>query len=44
VYFTHPDHEHPTYSSIQMAELKIIDGVLTCDRDAEIDCDWQNNA
>ncbi len=44
VYFTHPDHEHPTYSSIQMAELKIENGILTCDRDAEIDCDWSCGA
>jgi hypothetical protein len=40
-YFTHPDRtgpEHPTIpsrrSSIQVAELQVVDRQLTCDRDA----------
>ncbi|MBQ2724122.1 MAG: glycosyl hydrolase [Clostridia bacterium] len=44
IYFTHPDPNYHPRSAVQMAELKIVDGVLTCDRNAEIDCDWQNNA
>jgi hypothetical protein len=42
-YFTHPDRsgpEHPTIrsrrSSIQVAELRVVDGRLVCDRDADI--------
>ena len=23
-------------------EYKVIDGVLTCDRNAEVDCDWRS--
>ena len=41
VYFTHPDLNYRPRSTIQMAELKVIDGVLTCDRNAEVDCDWR---
>ncbi|MBO5649171.1 MAG: glycosyl hydrolase, partial [Clostridia bacterium] len=40
VYFTHPDCNRPNRTVVQMAELKVIDGILTCDRDAEVDCDW----
>lgn len=35
VYFTHPDASRFERSSVQMAELKVEDGVLTCDRNAE---------
>jgi hypothetical protein len=42
-YFTHPDRsgpQHPTVrsrrSSIQVAELRVVDGRLVCDRDADI--------
>jgi hypothetical protein len=42
-YFTHPDRTgqaHPTIrsrrSSIQVAELQVVDGRLVCDRDAEV--------
>ena len=41
IYFTHPDPSIPTRSSVQMAELKVEDGILTCDRNQEIDCDWR---
>lgn len=41
IYFTHPYHNLYRSSSVQMAELKVIDGVLTCDRNAEIDTDWR---
>ncbi len=41
IYFTHPDPNYHPRSAVQMAELKVIDGVLTCDRNAEIDCDWR---
>lgn len=47
VYFTHPfasegeDWDARTaVSVIQMAELKVIDGKLTCDRNVEFDVDW----
>ncbi len=42
-YFTHPDRtgpDHPTIrsrrSSLQVAELTVVDGELRCDRDAEV--------
>ena len=35
VYFTHPDPNFRQRSSIQMAELKVEDGILKCDRNAE---------
>ena len=42
-YFTHPDRtgpDHPTIrsrrSSIQVAELRVVDGRLVCDRDADV--------
>ncbi len=41
IYFTHPDPNYPPRSAIQMAELKVVNGVLTCDRNAEIHCDWR---
>ena len=43
IYFTHPDPPCPREmrSAIQMAELKIENGILTCDRNAQIDCDWR---
>lgn len=41
IYFTHPEPVTcPTRSSVQMAELKVIDGKMTCDRNAEFDVDW----
>ena len=39
VYFTHP--ENTPRSAVQMAELKIEDGKLICDRNAEFDADWR---
>jgi sucrose-6-phosphate hydrolase SacC (GH32 family) len=41
LYFTHPDPNYHPRSAVQMAELKVTDGILTCDRNAEIDCDWR---
>ena len=42
VYFVHPEPEtYPERSSIQLAELKIEDGVLVCDRNAPFDVDWK---
>ncbi len=41
VYFTHPDPNYHPRSAVQMAELKIIDGKMTCDRNAEFDVDWR---
>ncbi len=41
VYFTHPDPDYHPRSAVQMAELKVIDGKLTCDRNAEFDVDWK---
>ena len=38
VYFTHPEGTPRT--SVQMAELKIWNGQLTCDRNAAFDADW----
>ena len=38
IYFTHPEGTPRT--SIQMAELKIEDGRLVCDRNEELDVDW----
>lgn len=40
VYFTHPDESFHPRSVIQMAELKVEGGMLTCDRDAEFDVNW----
>ena len=41
IYFTHPEPVTcPTRSSVQMAELKVIDGKLTCDRNADFHVDW----
>ena len=40
VYFTHPANTEHTRSSVQMAELKVENGVLVCDRNAEFDADW----
>ena len=34
VYHTHPDKSFPERTPILMAELKVVDGVLTCDRNA----------
>ena len=42
VYFTHPDPDYHPRSAIQMAELKIIDGKLTCDRNADFSVDWKH--
>ena len=36
-YFTHPDKNRR--SSVQVAPLAIVDGKLTCDRDAEFELD-----
>ena len=41
IYFTHPDNNRPARTVVQMAELKVVDGILTCDRNTEIDCDWR---
>ena len=41
VYFTHPDPTYHPRSAVQMAELKVENGVLVCDRNAEVDCDWR---
>ena len=41
VYFTHPDPDYHPRSVVQMAELKVENGVLICDRNAEVDCDWR---
>jgi len=41
IYFTHPDPNYHPRSAVQMAELKVVNGVLSCDRNAEIDCDWR---
>lgn len=41
VYFTHP--EGTPRSSIQMAELKVSDGKLDCDRNAEFATDWNKD-
>ena len=48
VYFTHPFggggmswDATMAISVIQMAELKVVDGVLTCDRNAEFDVNWR---
>lgn len=43
VYFTHPDVNNHPRSTVQMAELKITDGKLTCDRDAEFDVNWASD-
>ncbi|MBQ7383552.1 MAG: glycosyl hydrolase [Clostridia bacterium] len=40
VYFTQPDTDIPERSSVHMAELKIENGILVCDRNAELDIDW----
>lgn len=40
IYFTHPDPNYHPRSAVQMAELKVVDGKLTCDRNAEFDTDW----
>lgn len=41
VYFTDPGGEdQPDHTNVHMAELKLVDGKLTCDRNAEIDVDW----
>ena len=41
-YFTYPDgNAYIKRSSVQMAELKVEDGVLTCDRGADIETDWR---
>ena len=40
VYFTHPDPEYHPRSAVQMAELKIEDGRLVCDRNAEFEVNW----
>ncbi|MBQ2278343.1 MAG: glycosyl hydrolase, partial [Clostridia bacterium] len=42
IYFTHPDPNYHPRSAVQMAELKVIDGELTCDRNAEFDVDWNH--
>ena len=41
VYFTHPDPVFRQRSAIQMAELKIENGILTCDRNAEFSAAWE---
>ena len=41
VYFTHPDPSYHPRSAVQMAELKIADGKLVCDRNAPFDADWR---
>lgn len=40
IYFTHPDPDYHPRSAVQMAELKIKDGKLTCDRNAQFDTNW----
>jgi len=40
VYFTHPDRGENFRSSIQLAELKVENGILTCDRNAEFEVNW----
>ncbi len=40
VYFTHPDRGVNFRSSIHLAELKVENGILTCDRNEEISVDW----
>ena len=42
IYFTHP--EGTPRSSVQMAELKITDGELTCDRNEEFDTSWPSGS
>lgn len=42
IYFTHP--EGTPRSSVQMAELEITDGELTCDRNAEFDTSWPSGS
>ncbi len=41
VYFTHPDPAYHPRSAVQMAELKVEDGKLTCDRNAPFDTEWE---
>lgn len=41
IYFTHPDTSFPEKSAVQMAELKIENGKLVCDRNAEFDVCWK---
>ena len=41
VYFTHPDPSFPERSAVQMAELKIENDMLVCDRNADIDTCWK---
>lgn len=42
IYFTmpNPDNSNPHACIVQMAELKVVDGKLVCDRDADFDVDW----
>lgn len=40
VYFTQPDSSYPERAVVQMAELKVSDGNLVCDRNADFDVDW----
>lgn len=44
VYFTHPEPAYPSRTAVQMAELKIENGKLVCDRNAEFDTDWPARA
>ena len=41
IYFTHPDPSFPERSAVQMAELKIENDKLVCDRNAEFDVCWK---
>lgn len=41
-YFTYPNGDNvPKRSSVQVAQLTVKDGVLICDRDADVEMDWQ---
>lgn len=40
VYFTHPDENYHPRSAVQLAELKLKDGKLTCDRNSEFSTNW----
>lgn len=40
VYFTHPDPDYHPRAVVQMAELKVENGMLVCDRNAEFSADW----
>ena len=41
IYFAYPKDKDYPRSSVQMAELKVEDGKLVCNRDEELDVDWR---